>query len=505
MSGVGLLLALVMLQPLWQFVRPGGVNGPLSPLGVELKMLPDDNVNTLLVEIDTPAGSPREQTAKVAQAVGRVLAQNPYVTNYQTFVGQAAPEDFAAMVRGDALRQGPTLAQIRLNFVNKHHRAAGSHAITQSLYQALAPVRSAYPATRIKMLETPPGPPVRSQMMAALYGPDYKTLRGLAKRFSHRAYPDTYGMINVDDSVGDDITEYRVVVDRVAAMTVGIPPAQVAETIHKYFAGQIAGTVHEPRAQEPVEIILRLPRAARTDPHVLDQIYLPNRDGRQVPLSSVARVVPVAAAKAYYTRDQYPTVYLSGNMLRSSPVYGVVSLTGRLSGMPLADGGRLTVDNLGFVPAQPQDLSGYQLAWLGEMRLTLDVFRDLGAAFIVALMLIYLLLVGYYRSFVLPLVVMGAIPLVVIGVFPGHWLMQQPFTATSMIGVIALAGIVVRNSLLLIDFIIERAGRRIRPGGGACWRPAPCGCARSCSRPWPSSSARRSCSPTRCSAAWPSR
>jgi multidrug efflux pump subunit AcrB len=456
MAGVGGLLVLVMLQPLWQFIRPGGVNGPLSPLGVELKMLPDDNVNTLLIEIDTPAGTPREQTGAVAQAVGAVLAKNPYITDYQSFTGEAAPQDFAAMVRGDAVHSGPDFAQIRVNLINKHARGIGSHAITQQIYTDLAWVRAAFPNTRIKLLETPPGPPVESQMMAALYGPDYPTLRRLAEDIRHHQYADTYGMINVDDSVGDNVTEYRVVVDRTAAAAMGLTPAQISATVQSYFAGRSVGTIHEPGAREPVEIILRLPATARTDTHVLDQIYLTNSDGHRIALDTVARLTPVIADKPFYTRDQYPVVFLTGNMLHSSPVFGVVSLTGLLSGMPTPDGGRLRVGNLGFVPAQPDDLTGYSLGWLGEMRLTLDVFRDLGAAFIVALLLIYLLLVGYYRSFLTPLVVMGAIPLVVVGVFPGHWLMHQPFTATSMIGVIALAGIVVRNSLLLIDFIVER-------------------------------------------------
>jgi multidrug efflux pump subunit AcrB len=263
-------------------------------------------------------------------------------------------------------------------------------------------------------------------------------------------------LINIDDSVGGDVTEYRVVVDRDAAMSAGLAPARIAETLRSYFAGRVAGTVHEPGAREPVEIVLKLPREARTDPHLLDTLYVDGPSGERVPLSTVAHVEPVTANKAFYTRDQYPVVYLAGYMLRSSPVYGVVSLTSMLDGKDLGGGHRLTVGNLGFTPAEPDNITHYQLHWLGEMRLTLDVFRDLGAAFIVALLLIYLLLVGYYRSFVVPFVVMGPIPLTLIGVFPGHWIMHQPFTATSMIGVIALAGIVVRNSLLLIDFIVER-------------------------------------------------
>ncbi|MBU6420550.1 MAG: efflux RND transporter permease subunit [Gammaproteobacteria bacterium] len=453
---VAALLLLALLQPLWQLIRPGGANGPLSTFGVALKMLPDDNVNTLLVEIDSPAGTALEATGRAAAAVGAVLARDRYVTDYQTFLGEAAPEDFAALVRGDPERRGGDFAQIRVNLTDKHARASGSHRIAQQLYAELAPLRSAFPGTRIKIFETPPGPPVRSQMEAALYGPDYTELEHLANRIRDGYYPRVYGMINVDDSVPADVPGFRVAVDRSAAALAGLSPARIARQVQAYFGGVTAGSVHAPGALEPEDIVLRLPAAARTSPAALGNLYLLNDQNRPVVLLSVAQLEPALEDKPIYTRDQHAVVYLGGEMLHSSPVYAVVSLTNGLRGLKLPDGSRLQVGNLGFTPSQSQDLRHYQLFWEGEMRLTLDVFRDLGTAFMVALLLIYLLLVGYYRSFFMPLVVMGAIPLTLIGVFPGHWLLGQPFTATSMIGVIALAGIVVRNSLLLIDFIIER-------------------------------------------------
>ena len=456
MGCVVLLLLAVMLQPMWQFVRPSGVNGPLSAFGVGLKMLPDDNVNTLLLEIDTPAGTALEGTGRVTEAVSEVLSRNRFITNYQTFLGEAAPEDFAALVRGDAFRTGTNFAQIRVNLINKRDRSIGSHAIAQQLYEALAPVRASFPETRIKLLETPPGPPVRSQMMSALYGPDYEVLRELAEKLRQHFYPRVYGMINVDDSVPHEVIEKRVAVNPRAAAMAGFAPGEVAAALRAYFAGEEVGAVHAPQAREPEPIILRLPRPARTGESALDGIYLPNREGRLVGLGSIAEIENVAAAQPIFTRDQHPVVYVTGHMLQSSPVYGVVTLTKLLSGSVVRDDQHLTVGNYGFTPAQPDGTGSYNLFWLGEMRLTLDVFRDLGVAFIVALLLIYLLLVGYYRSFFMPVVVMGAIPLTLVGVFPGHWVVQQPFTATSMIGVIALAGIVVRNSLLLIDFIIAR-------------------------------------------------
>ncbi len=455
---VFLLLLGAMLMPAWQFIRPSGMNGPLSPLGVELKMLPNDNTNTFLVEIDTPAGTPLEQTDAVARAVGDVLAKNPYVTDYQTFAGIPAPIDFAALVRGDMMKRGDNFAQIRVNLVGKGERTASSHEIVQRLYEQLAPLREQYPHTRIKLFETPPGPPVRAQVMAELYGPDYAKLRAAAqdvKADFHRIY----GLMNVDDSVTATTDAYRIVVNREKAALSGIVPGQVAQLLHDYVSGLTIGAIHDDSALEPVSIVVRIPRADRQSPQDLLNIPVQNAQGRVIPLSAIATVQRVTTAKPIYTRDQHPVVMVGGEMVRSSPVYAVLSLDKMLDKKPLPSGVTFTTGNLGFRDTPASGLKGYQLLWGGEMRLTLDVFRDLGSAFMVALVFIYLLLVAYYKSFILPMIVMGAIPLTLVGVFPGHSLTGQAFTATSMIGVIALAGIVVRNSLLLIDFILDYRAR----------------------------------------------
>jgi multidrug efflux pump subunit AcrB len=208
-------------------------------------------------------------------------------------------------------------------------------------------------------------------------------------------------------------------------------------------------------AREPIDIKVRLPQALRASPQTLMNLRITNAQGMQVPLSAIASVERVTEAKPIYDRDQHPMVMVGGELLKSSPVYAVLALDEMLDGKKLPNGATFTTGNLGFTQASPKDVVENTLLWGGEMRLTLDVFRDLGSAFIIALILIYLMLVGYYKSFMLPLIVMGAIPLTLVGVFPGHWATDQAFTATSMIGVIALAGIVVRNSLLLIDFIVE--------------------------------------------------
>ncbi len=457
------LLLAAMIQPLWQYMRPSGTNGPLSMLGVGLKMLPDDNTNTLLLEVKTPAGTPPSRTDAVVRDISSVLSKTRYVTNFEAYLGQPAPPDFAALVRGDGMNGGSAYAQIRVNLVPKDDRSIGSHGIAQRLYAALASVRKAWPGTRIKLFETPPGPPVRAQVLAQLYGPDYKTLRKLAYTVEGK-FDGVWGMINQDTSVTANAPEYRLVVNKQKAAMLGLDPATVARTIHDYMAGYTIGLLHDPAARAPINIRVRLPEAQRSTLQQLLALRLNSRSGASVPLGNVVTVEPGSVAQPIYTKDQHPVVYVSGDMLHGSPVSGVITLQKELNGMKLANGDRLTADNLGFVDKRPDDVSHYKLFWGGEMRLTLDVFRDLGSAFIVALMLIYLLMAAYYQSFLMPLVVMGGIPLTLIGVFPGHWLLGQPFTATSMIGVIALAGIVVRNSLLLIDFILDyrRHGHSLR-------------------------------------------
>ncbi|MDD3760221.1 MAG: efflux RND transporter permease subunit [Acidithiobacillus sp.] len=446
------LLFLVMLMPAWQFVRPSGMNGPLSALGVNVKMLPAGNVSDFMIQVDTPAGTALAQTGRVVQAVGQVLAQNPYVENFQNYVGRSAPVDFAGLVRGDMMRKGSNYAQIQVNLVPRSERPM-SHAVSVDIYKKIAPLEQRFPGTVIKLFEVPPGPPVRAQVVAELYGPDYDKLRQLAGQVEER-FRKVYDMINVDDSVTGTVPEYRIHVLTEKALLAGVAPAQVAELVHDYIAGTKIGTIAVPSAREPVDIILRVPPADRAWESQILSLRVRNQAGKQVPLASIVTIEKTTQAKPIVDRDQHEVVYVTGDLLGSSPVYATYTLNNMLNGKTL-DGVHLYTGNLGFMPAQPNDITHYQILWGGDMRLTLDVFRDLGAAFIVALVFIYLMLVAYYQSFIMPIIVMGAIPLTLIGVFPGHWLLNTPFNATSMIGVIALAGVVVRNSLLLIDFIIE--------------------------------------------------
>ncbi|WP_321276100.1 efflux RND transporter permease subunit [Thiomicrorhabdus indica] len=444
-----------MMQPALQFMRDDGMNNPLHPAGVEVKMLPYDNTSTFLVQVDMPEGTALEATDRVVRHVGAMLSETQFVTDYSVYLGNHAPIDFAALVRGDLIKQGTNFAQIRVNLVNKAQRSVSSHEIVQNFNQALMKIRKSFPDANIKLYETPPGPPVTTQIMAELYGPDYDKLREAALEVRTK-FDQVYGLINVDDSVTEDATIYEINIDREQANLLGVVPAHVSKMLRDYINGFELGYMHLDNVKEPVDIIVRLPRSERTVAEQLMSLRVQSRSGTPVPLSAIATIEEMTQAKPVISRDQHRMVMVGGELLRSSPVYSVLTLDSMLDGVKLENSGvTFHTANLGFVEAQPKDVMDYTLLWGGEMRLTLDVFRDMGSAFIVALIFIYLILVGYYKSFMMPVIVMGAIPLTMIGVFPGHWVTEQAFTATSMIGVIALAGIVVRNSLLLIDFILE--------------------------------------------------
>ena len=448
-------LILAMAQPALQFFRGDDMNSKLHPAGVELKMLPYDNTSTFLVQVDMPEGTALEATDVVVRRVNDIIRTTPFVIDFSVFVGSPAPIDFAALVRGDLIKQGTNFAQIRVNLVNKHDRKMSSHEIAKHFNESVKPVRARFPEANIKIYETPPGPPVTTQILAELYGPDYEKLREAAKEVGAKMH-DIYGMTNIDDSVTASTDSFEINIDRTQANLVGVVPAQVSKMLRDYINGFELGYMHLDNVREPVDIIVRLPRAERTVPEQLLSLRVTSRTGASVPISAFATIKKVTSAKPIIGRDQHPMVMVGGELLTSSPVYAVLSLDKMLDGIKLENSGvTFHTTNLGFVEATPNDVMDYTILWGGEMRLTLDVFRDMGSAFIIALIFIYLVLVAYYRSFMMPVIVMGAIPLTMIGVFPGHWLTDQAFTATSMIGVIALAGIVVRNSLLLIDFILE--------------------------------------------------
>ncbi|NWF37025.1 efflux RND transporter permease subunit [Mariprofundus sp. KV] len=442
-----------MMQPGWQFIRPAGINGPLTPGTVELKMLPKGDNNTFNITIDLPEGATLEESDRVSREVGDLLRSHPMVVDYETFVGQAGPVDFNGMLRGSVLRQGANLAEIRVNLVDKHDRSIRSDAIVLELRELMAPLIAANPDANIKLVEDPPGPPVRSTLLAEIYGPDYETQRQLAKEV-RKTFADTYDVTDIDDSVGDDQLQLNVRVDKEKAAHLGVATQQVVTALHDFLQGYHFGAVHMDEERHQVKLHVQLPKALRAHAEDLHRIYVTGSHGA-VPLSAFAVIEQGKASKPIYTKDGHPVTYVMAEPKQGSQVYPLLEMDGKLDEQEMLPGVQVKTGGMRFTDTAPDNTFGYHMLWDGEMRLTLDVFRDLGAAFIVALVLIYLLMVAYYGQFVLPMMVMAPTALTMIGIFPGHWITSQPFTATSMIGMIALAGIVVRNSTLLIDFIVD--------------------------------------------------
>ncbi len=429
------LMAAVMALPAYRYVQ--------------FKMLPKNNTNTFVISVEMPEGTTLEHTDYVARRVGDVVREFDEVSTYETTVGETGVVDFNGLLRGSGLKQGPHIAEVRVNLIDKHKRERSSIDIALAIREPLAKLADETGAN-IKVVEDPPGPPVRATILAELYGPDYDTLRKIAKELKTEVFATTEDVVDIDDSVTESFTEYNIVVDREKAMLTGIAPATIAQSLRAFLAGVDVGTVHMAFEKEPVPIRFRIPAKDRTGPEDLSKVFFTTPQGRQVRLSDIARIEKTEVSKPILHKDQYPVVYVSGELASTSQVYAVFRMWQYLQNNTLPSGVKLEQ----YFMADP-DTTGYSVRWDGEMRLTLDVFRDLGSAFGVAVIMIYLVLVAYYRAFSTPMIVMGAIPLTIIGVLPGHALMGQYFTATSMIGVIALAGIVVRNSLLLIDFILE--------------------------------------------------
>ena len=448
-----LLFAAAMWQPGWQFIRPAGINGPMTAGTVELKMLPKGDNNTFNITIDLPEGASLEETDGVAREVADVLRTHPMVTDYETYVGQAGPIDFNGMLRGAVLRRGSYLAEIRVNLVDKHERSIRSGAIVLELRKMLAPVLALHPRASIKLVEDPPGPPVRATLLAEIYGPDYESQRRMAKEV-RKTFEHTYDVTDIDDSVGDDQLQLNIDINKELASHLGVATTQVETALRDFLGGYDFGAVHVDSERHSVRLHVQLPQALRAHAEDLHRIYVSGSQG-PVPLSAFATIEQKVASKPIYSKDGHAVTYVMAEPRRGSQVYSLLEMDGKLDGSEIISGKTLKTGGMRFIDSVPEDTYDYHLLWDGEMRLTLDVFRDLGAAFIVALVLIYLLMVAYYGQFILPILVIAPTALTTIGVFPGHWITGQPFTATSMIGMIALAGIVVRNSTLLIDFILE--------------------------------------------------
>lgn len=440
-----------LLQPAWQFLRPQGLAGEVSALGLPLAFLPKDNKNTFLVHIHLPETTPLEQTDQAAREVENLLQQQSWVKNYITHVGIPDVIDFNGQLKGSRGHVGPQYAEIRVNLSDKTTRDETSIDLVLGIRNTIEEIASRYPGGIIQLVEDPPGPPVRATVMAEIYGPDLEVINRLAYQVSDE-FKQVWDMAETWASVPFDITEYRFKIKRDKAMLSGVNPTHVSKALKQLMDGQIVAYIHPHDSRKPVPIRGQVPRHKRIDTATLGRAYVENLNGKRIPLSELIEVTTSVQYKPIQHKNGERVQYVGGELANSAPVYAVLELDKHLDGLMISDEHTLNTANLGFVPARANALQGYQLLWEGELRLTLDAFRDMGMALGMALAAIFLMLVGYYRSFQLPLLAMVPIPLGMIGVFPGHWILGITFSAASMIGVIALAGVVVRNSLLIIDF-----------------------------------------------------
>ena len=448
---------------------------PVAQL-VVLKMLPFDNKSEFQVVVDMPAGTPLERTAAVLRSMTQYLGTVPTVTDWQAYAGTSAPINFNGLVRQYDLRAGGDVGDIQVNLVDKHHRSEQSHDIAVHVRPALDRIAARYGA-RVKVVEVPPGPPVLSPIVAEVYGPS-DSVRLAAARAVRAVFEHSPGIVDVDSSDIAAAPKQMLEVDRRKAALLGVPQAAIVSTLHAGLAGEDVSYLRD-ESKYPVPLRLRLPLADQGDTQSLLQLDVRSASGQLVPIGELVHESDTTVDQPIWHKDLLPVNFVFGDMAATpdpktgkvhgldSPLYGMFDMRAAISRIAVP-GGHIEEH---FI-AQPSDpYRAVALKWDGEWQITYETFRDMGAAYAVGLVLIYLLVVAQFGSYATPLIIMAPIPLTLIGVMPGHALLGAQFTATSMIGMIALAGIIVRNSILLVDFIELEVARGV-PFGEAVIRSA---------------------------------
>ena len=423
---------------------------------VVLKMLPFDNKSEFQVIVDMPEGTTLEQTARVLGELGRHLATVPEVTDYQAYAGTAAPINFNGLVRQYYLRAGANVGDLQVNLVDKKNRDRQSHAIALAVRGPLQAIGAKYNAN-VKVVEVPPGPPVMAPLVAEVYGLNYPGQIEVAQQVQ-AVFSATRDIVDVDDTVETPAERLIVHVDRAKAALLGVSQQAVAADIHTALRGEDVSYLHSEIAKYPIPLRLELPVADQATMASVLNLRTRSQGGRLTPLSEIVEVETAPRENAIYHKDLLPVVLIFGDMAGplDSPLYGMFEIFAKLQKLPIA--GEAMAQ---FFIRQPDNPYSYSLKWDGEWQITYETFRDMGIAYGVGMILIYLLVVAQFRSYLAPLVIMAPIPLTIIGVMPGHALLQAQFTATSMIGMIALAGIIVRNSILLVDFMNLEVSRGV--------------------------------------------
>ena len=416
---------------------------------VKVKMLPFDNKSEFQVIIDMPEGTTLEETARVTRLLAEAAFEEPEVVNVQTYVGTAAPYNFNGLVRHYFLRRGSNVADIQVNLTGKKERSLQSHDIAKKMRARLTPIARRYGA-RIKVAEVPPGPPVLQTLVAEVYGPTAEGREKLAREIL-RLFDETPGVVDADWYVEDPQPRQVWHVDREKAALHGVSVEDVARTMLAASSGFPAGLLHVEEAREDVPVVVRLDRATRSDLERLKSLKVVGRAGNLVPLSEIVRVEQTTSEKNIYHKNLMPVTYVTADVagVMESPVYAILALGPKIAKLDIGQG--YSIEQ--YTARQPDNELKYAMKWDGEWHITYEVFRDLGIAFAAVLVLIYVLVVGWFESFLTPVIIMAAIPFSLVGILPAHGLLNAFFTATSMIGFIAGAGIVVRNSIILVDFI----------------------------------------------------
>ncbi|WP_228851982.1 efflux RND transporter permease subunit [Aegicerativicinus sediminis] len=416
---------------------------------VAVKMLPFDNKNEFQVVIDMPEGTTLERTALVAKEINQYIAEQLLVENYQSYVGTSAPITFNGLVRHYDLRGGSNVADIQVNLIDKHDRKEQSHDIAKQFRPRIQEIAIKYGAN-VKIVEVPPGPPVLSTIVAEIYGPDYDEQMRLANEVQS-ILNNTEDVVDVDWMVEADQKDYFFNIDREKAMLFGISPQQITHTLNMALGNRAVSHLFDQDASEQVGIVLTLEEKEKSTLQDISRVQIKARGGNMVSISDLVEINETTAAKSIYRKNQKRVVYVMADMAGKleSPVYAILGMTDKLENIKLPEG--YTINELYI--KQPELEQDYTVKWDGEWQITLEVFRDLGLAFLGVIVIIYMLIVGWFQNFKAPVVMMVAIPLSMVGIVLGHWILGAFFTATSFIGMIALAGIMVRNSVLLIDFV----------------------------------------------------
>lgn len=416
---------------------------------VVVKMLPFDNKNEFQVVIDMPEGTTLERTAAVTKEIAQYLSQKPQVVDYQNYIGTSAPITFNGLVRHYDLRGGSNMADIQVNLLHKEERDQQSHDIAKEVRPEIQKIAKKYGAN-VKIIEVPPGPPVLSTLVAEIYGPDYQEQIKVAKQVK-TILEQTSDIVDIDWMVEDAQTEYRLEVDKEKAMLNGVASQQIVGNLTYLLKEYPVSHLYDENSNDQVGIVLSLDDSDKSGLQDITSLKVKGTHGNMIPVSDLVKVVRDTLNKTIYRKDQKRVVYVTADMAGAleSPVYAILGMNEKLQEIKLPKGYKVNE----LYMEQPADESNFTVKWDGEWQVTLEVFRDLGAAFMVVIIIIYMLIVGWFQNFKTPMVMMMAIPLSLIGIVLGHWILGAFFTATSFIGMIALAGVMVRNSVLLIDFI----------------------------------------------------